>query len=67
METAEVVVEAVKIVNRLQNEFPKEYFNDFLRFHNITEEEFLGTVERFRNPDLWNKENGQWSLKYPLQ
>ena len=59
--------EAVKIVNRLQNEFPKEYFNDFLRFHNITEEEFLGTVERFRNPNLWNKEKGQWSLKYPLQ
>ena len=59
--------EAVKIVNRLQNEFPKEYFRDFLRYHDITEKVFWETVEKFRNPDIWTNEGGRWTIKYPLQ
>ena len=59
--------EAVEIVNRLQDEFPKEYFQDFLRFHHITVEEFWGTVEKFRNRDIWKKEDGEWKLRYPLR
>lgn len=58
--------EAVDIVNRLQNEFPKEYFDDFLRFHDLTEEEFWRTVEAFRNTDIWEKSSGKWHLKYQL-
>ncbi len=59
--------EAVKIVNKLQDEFPKEYYRDFLRFHDISEEEFWETVEKFRNKDIWEKDsNGDWKLKYQL-
>ena len=47
--------DAVKIVNELQDKFPKEYFEDFLRFHNLTRDEFWETVERFRNMDIWEK------------
>lgn len=32
--------EAVEIVKKLQDEFPKEYFEDFLNFHDISESEF---------------------------
>src|SRR5690606_728122 len=59
--------EAVKIINNLQNEFPKEYFHDFLRFHDITEEYFWEIVEKFRNKDIWEKrDDGEWYLKNPL-
>ena len=58
--------EAVKIVNELIDEFPEEYFDDFLRFHNISEEEFWDTVERFRNKDIWQQIGNNWELKYKL-
>ena len=59
--------EGVKIVNRLQGEFPHEYFADFLRFHNISEDEFWETVEKFRNLDIWQQDSdGKWELKVEL-
>jgi N-acetyl sugar amidotransferase len=60
--------DAVEIVNKLQNEFPQEYFEDFLQFHNISEQEFWETVEKFRNLDIWKKnQHGEWKLKVKLQ
>ncbi len=58
--------EAVQIVNKLRDEFPQEYFEDFLRFHDVTEEEFWEVAERNRNHDLWEKVDGKWELKYPV-
>lgn len=59
--------EAIQIVNRISDEFPSEYFQDFLRFHMITEEEFWDTVEKFRNKDIWEMKAGEWVLKSPIQ
>lgn len=59
--------EASAIVNRLSGEFPCEYFNDFLRFHNVSEDEFWDVVNKFRNMDIWVEENGLWLLRYPLK
>ncbi len=60
--------EAVEIVNQLRDQFPKEYFKDFLRFHNVEENEFWQTVEKFRNQDIWIKDNeGEWTLRYPVE
>ncbi|MEM7209871.1 MAG: N-acetyl sugar amidotransferase [Pseudomonadota bacterium] len=58
--------EAVEIVNRLSDEFPKEYFEDFLRYHNITEKEYWDTVDKFRNLDIWTSKDDKWELAYPL-
>ena len=59
--------EAVEIVNNLRDQFPIEYFQDFLRFHNVSEDEFWEVVEKFRNKDIWKKdETGKWELKYPI-
>ena len=58
--------EAVKIVNSLQDEFPKEYFSDFLRFHNINENQFWETIENFRNKEIWKEKKGNWVLKAKL-
>jgi len=47
----------------LQDQFPEEYFEDFLRFYRISEKEFWDTVEKFRNRDVWHKSNGMCSIK----
>ncbi len=59
--------EAVKIVNKLNDEFPIEYFKDFLEFHDLTQEDFWKVAEKYRNKDIWEKVNGRWKLKYPLK
>ena len=58
---------AVDIVNSLQYQFPKEYFNDFLRFHKINKKLFFNTVEKFRNKKIWKKNQKGWKLKFPLK
>lgn len=57
--------EAVDIVNRLSNELPLNDFQDFLRFHDITEKQFWNTVDKFRNKDIWELREGEWHMKYP--
>jgi len=58
--------DAIDIVNRLSDEFPKEYFKDFLRFHNVTEQEFWDTADKFRNKDIWEMRDGAWYMKHPI-
>ncbi|MBY0413167.1 MAG: hypothetical protein K2Q18_03335, partial [Bdellovibrionales bacterium] len=58
--------EAVEIIKSLQDQFPIEGFQDFLRFHDITEEYFWEVVEKYRNKDIWEKRDGEWFLKNPL-
>lgn len=60
--------EGVKIVNKLQDQFPKDYFDEFLHFLSISEDEFWETVEKFRNLDIWEKSSdGDWKLKLKLK
>lgn len=58
--------EAVEIVNEKQPEFPQEYLQDFLNYHTLSEHDFWNTVEKFRNHDIWEKNQNEWKLKYPL-
>lgn len=58
--------EAVDIVLRLSDEFPREYFHDFLRFHKLSEQEFWDTVEKFRNKNIWEQAGERWRMKYPV-
>lgn len=59
--------EAVPIVNKLQAESPLTYIDDFLDFHMITREQFIETVERFRNPKIWEMVGNEWQLKHKLE
>jgi len=59
--------EAVKKVKALQYEFPIEHFQDFLDFHQLTQEEFWAVAEKFRNLDIWTKTDGRWRLTYPIE
>lgn len=58
--------EAVQLVKRYDQEFPKKYFKDFLEYISLTEDEFHATVDRFRSPHLWLQEEGVWKLKHAV-
>ena len=55
--------EAIALVKKFDGEFPKKYFKDCLNYMGITEKEFFETIEKFRPPHIWKKENGSWVLK----
>jgi N-acetyl sugar amidotransferase len=59
--------DAVDIIDEIQSDFPKEYFDDFLRFHGITLDQFWNTVEKFRNMKIWEKHDNKYHLKNPIQ
>ncbi len=58
--------EAVALVRRYDGEFPKKYYQEFLEYLEITDEQFWQTVDRFRQPHLWEKVSGEWKLKHQV-
>ncbi len=58
--------EGVALVKKFDLEFPKKYFDFFLEYVGITEEEFWEIVEHFRSPHLWKKVDGEWVLRHPV-
>jgi N-acetyl sugar amidotransferase len=55
--------EGVQLVKKFDEEFPKKYFKEFLEYISLSEDEFHETVDRFRSPHLWEKNDDEWSLK----
>jgi hypothetical protein len=55
--------EAIELIKKYDNEFPKKYFNEFLDYINLNEKSFWKIVDKFRSPHLWKKdENQKWKL-----
>jgi hypothetical protein len=60
--------EGVSLVHKFDLEFPKKYFRDFLDYVSTTEKEFWNTVDNFRSPHLWKKnDSGHWELRSQVQ
>jgi len=58
--------EGVQLVRKFDQEFPKKYFRDFLRYISLSENEFHSTVDGFRSPHLWIHQNGVWNLRHAV-
>jgi N-acetyl sugar amidotransferase len=56
--------EAVALMHKYDGEFPKKYFREFLDYINITEEQFWEAIDHNRSPHLWEKVDGEWTLKH---
>ena len=55
--------EAIKLVIKFDSEFPKRYFQEFLNYLNISENEFKKKIDELRSPHLWEQKNSKWVLK----
>jgi len=59
--------EGIEMVKKYDGEFPNEYLQDYLEFYEMTEEEFWSTINSFRSPDLWEKVDDVWRLKFKVE
>ena len=64
--------EGVALVQKYDHEFPKRYFDDFLKYIKMDEEEFYNTLDKFRKEHLWEDIGGErkycknWKLKHKV-
>ncbi|MBI96453.1 LPS biosynthesis protein PseA [bacterium] len=55
------------LVKMYDGEFPKLYYQEFLDYCNISEEEFNLIIDSWRSPHIWGKKpDGKWFLKSPI-
>ncbi len=58
--------EGVALIQRFDGEFPEKYFNEIMEHIGMEPEHFIELCDEFRSPHLWNKENGEWKLRYQV-
>jgi len=55
--------EGIEMIRKHEYKIKPENLNFFLKFAQISEKEFLDSVEHLRDPDIWEKNsNGEWEL-----
>ena len=59
--------EAVALVRRYDDEFPKRHFAEMLEYMKIDEDQFWEVIDRARSPHLWTKSGNQWSLRHVVE
>lgn len=60
--------EAMELVRKYDGKCAPRFIKRFREYLEISEEEFLKTVEKYRNMDIWEKdEKGEWRLRTPLE
>ncbi len=59
--------EAISLVQKYEGEFPKKYYNEFLKYLNITDSQFWDIADSWRLDHLWEKKGNEWRLKSPLK
>ncbi len=55
--------EGVALVRRYDGEFPAKYFQEFLDYLSIDEEQFRAVVDHYRRPHIWQRVGGEWKLR----
>jgi N-acetyl sugar amidotransferase len=58
--------EGVALVKRYDHEFPKKYYQEFLEYCSITDEEVHEVIDSWRSDHLWLQENGVWKLRHSV-
>ena len=53
-------------MKKYDGEFPKKYYQDFLKYCDISEKEFNEVIDFWRNDHIWKYENNKWKLKNPV-
>jgi len=55
--------EAIALVKKYDGEFPKRYFQEFLEYIDISEQQFWDLIDNSRSPHLWERSGNSWLLK----
>jgi hypothetical protein len=58
--------EGIALVKRYDHEFPRKYYQEFLEFCSITDEEVHEVIDSWRSDHIWTKEGGEWKLRHAV-
>ncbi len=58
--------EGVALVKRYDHEFPSRYYDVFLDYCDMTDEEVQEVLDSWRSAHLWGKTTDGWQLKYAV-
>ena len=58
--------EGIALVKRYDHEFPKKYYQEFLEYCSITDEEVHEVIDSWRSDHLWLQEDGVWKLRHSI-
>ena len=58
--------EGAALVRKFDGEFPVRWLKETLEYLDITMEECMETIDRFRSPHIWEKKNGVWTLRHAI-
>ena len=59
--------EGVTLVNKYDTEFPSKYFEDFLKYTEMSKDEFWESIDKNRSEHLWEKAQNEWKLKHQVK
>lgn len=58
--------EGIALTRKYDGEFPQKYFQTFLEYCDITEEQFHLVIDSWRSDHLWYKEGDEWKLRHAV-
>jgi hypothetical protein len=59
--------DGLALAKKYDGEFPSEHLPAMLEYLDMTEAELLETIDRHRNPELWERRGDAWRLRFPLE
>jgi N-acetyl sugar amidotransferase len=57
--------EGVRLALEFDAEFPNQYLAEVTEYLGVSTEELVKMVDQHRNDEIWAKEAGEWSLRFP--
>lgn len=58
--------EGIELIRKYDGEFPKKYYDVFLKYCGITEEQFNEFIDSWRSDHIWEKNEKGWKLRHPI-
>lgn len=58
--------QAVNLVRLYDGHYPEEYIETYLKYYQMTKEEFDEVLDRWANKSLFEKSNGRWTPKFTV-
>jgi N-acetyl sugar amidotransferase len=58
--------EGVALVRRYDGEFPRKYYDQFLEYCGLSDEEFTAVVDSWRSDHLWHATSDGWKLRHAV-
>lgn len=58
--------EGILLVKKFDNEFPTKYYDEFLKYCDLSESEATAIIDSWRASHIWEKSGEEWHLKKPI-